>query len=347
MGHTQNVSGAGPTLPPDEIAHLLHRSEKAIQSGNRAGARALLRALTQYCPDEPRVWHYLAQIAETPDERAHALAQVRQPDAAASASALPTSNPAPTHTAPPAARSDASRRWFYLAGGVLLLLALLWAINQLLDARQTAWSEMPLPPLPDEGNAGADFSATPLPGVVARTSHLPAPTATIAATPTPLPAPTVQAHGTLLTYDNWQATLLRPEYTQLLSNTVAGVQAQGQFALTLLAVSNTTDQPRHIPADLFGLVDDRGRLYRPIAGASSAYLATYGRGQHGDLALEDALPAGGGMVSIPLLFDVALDVQGLTLTMGRDARQGWQVMRRADETATPPPIDEQPATTSE
>jgi hypothetical protein len=83
---------------------------------------------------------------------------------------------------------------------------------------------------------------------------------------------------------------------------------------------------------MFALIDEQGQRYQPVAGASSAYLDTYGRGLHGDLALEDQIPPTSGMFSVPLLFDVDPNASELILTMGQDANQGWPVL-----TPTPAP----------
>jgi hypothetical protein len=143
--------------------------------------------------------------------------------------------------------------------------------------------------------------------------------------------------GTVLSHDDWYATLIRPDHAQLFNESISGVQAQGRFALTVLAVGNTAPQPRRIPADMFALIDGQGRLYYPIEGASSAYLSAYGRGQVGDLALEDEIPAGGGSVSVPLIFDVAPDVNELFLTMGQQATSGWQIPVPTEQSDAPQP----------
>jgi hypothetical protein len=141
--------------------------------------------------------------------------------------------------------------------------------------------------------------------------------------------------GAVLTHDGWYATLGRPEHAQVLNQAPEGITVQGQFAVVVPAVSNTGDTPRQMPPDLFALVDQQGRLYRPLEGASTAYLQTYGRGQYGDLALEDVVPAGGGRFSVPLLFDIAPDATNLVLTMGPRAQQGWQVANQSEQTAYP------------
>jgi hypothetical protein len=135
----------------------------------------------------------------------------------------------------------------------------------------------------------------------------------------------VQTPGTLLEYDDWHATLIRPDYAQVFNEALDGIPGEGQFALILLAVSNSSNTPRPIPADLFTIVDEQGRTYMPLAGASSDYLATYGRGERGDLALEDEFPPG-GIFSVPLIFRVEPDASDLILTMGNQTMTGWQIL---------------------
>lgn len=320
-----NSSGAGAALSPGEFERLLGRSQKALQQGNRAGACALTRALTRQYPDDPRAWLFLADITNDPHEsqaaREHAR-RLQSPAAREHARAAPAHLP----------------RWFYPFASALLLIALIWFVGStFLDTEQAVRPQaQELSSVPQPGAAP---TTTPLPGVVARIStstptRIP-PTPTLA--PSPIPRPTVQSLGTILQHDGWHATLLQPDYAQLLSESVAEVQAQGQFALVVLAVGNTETTARHIPPELFGLLDDQGRLYRPVPGASSAYLTVYERGQRGDLALEDAIPPGGGMFSVPLLFDVPPDVNELILTMGPTTAQGWQFLQRAPASGEPAP----------
>jgi hypothetical protein len=324
-----NSPGADATLSPGEFERLLSRSEKALLQGNRAGACALTRALTRQFPGEPRAWYLLADISDDPQESQAAQEQARRLQSRSSGAA---------------AQAAAARlpRWVYPFASALLLIALIWFIGSTwLDTEQAARPQAQelASALPD-----ADPTRTPLPGVVARTTSTSTSTSTptsIPPTPTvapsPMPRPTVQGMGTILQHDGWHATLLQPDYAQLLSESVADVQARGQFALVVLAVGNTATDARRIPPELFGLLDDQGRLYRPVPGASSAYLNVYERGQRGDLALEDAIPPGGGMFSVPLLFDVQPDVNELVLTMGNDAAQGWQFLQRAPASGEPVP----------
>jgi hypothetical protein len=298
-----------------DVDLLLRQARRAIDSGNIAGARALLRALLRQAPGQQQAWRLLAEVAETPAEEQHALAQ-------ASLLGGPASHP-------PERRSR--RPWGMLLGlalvAVVLLGLLLWTMRD------------PAPQVSQSAAAPPSNAAEPAPAATSESTALPTspptaqPTATLTPTPTPQPRPEVQALGTLLSYDGWNATLLRPDHAQILTSSLGEVQARGRFALALLAVSNTTTSTRRLSPDMFALVDEQGQRYRPVAGASSAYLDTYGRGMHGDLALEDQIPPTSGMFSVPLLFDVDPNVSELILTMGQDTAQGWPVL-----TPTPTPV---------
>jgi hypothetical protein len=162
------------------------------------------------------------------------------------------------------------------------------------------------------------------------TTLMPSASASLPATvgPTPvaaLPAPASLPLGTLVEVDGWSTTLLRPDYALLLDGSIGDLRPAGRFVLTLMAVSNNSAAQRRIPADLFTLVDSRGRRYIPAPNASTAYLALYGRGQHGDLALEDDLAPSSGMRSVPILFDVPTNATGLVLTVRGNGSTGWPI----------------------
>jgi hypothetical protein len=144
-----------------------------------------------------------------------------------------------------------------------------------------------------------------------------------AAPPAPLPM------GTLQEYDNWSATLLRPEYALSLDGSIGDLQPKGRFVLALLSVSNGAPNPQRMPADLFVVVDQQGRSYQPSAGTSTAYLALFERGLYGDLAFEDEVAPGGSLFSVPVIFDVPLDATGLLLTMAGNRSAGWQILEGA------------------
>jgi hypothetical protein len=145
------------------------------------------------------------------------------------------------------------------------------------------------------------------------------------ALPAPTAGPAGLPLGTILNVDGWSATLLRPDYALLLDGAVGGLQPAGRFVLTMLAVTNNSPDPRRIPSDLFVLSDAQGRRYNPLPGASSAFLGAYGRGQYGDLALEDEIEPQSGMRTIPVLFDVPLDASGMALSLAGAGGAGWPI----------------------
>jgi hypothetical protein len=100
---------------------------------------------------------------------------------------------------------------------------------------------------------------------------------------------------------------------------------EGQFVVASMAIGNTADTARRVPEDLCVLTDAQGRSYRVVPGASTTYLEVFGRGRHGDLAFEDAIPPGGGLHSVPVLFNVPLDASGLMLTLVGYDHQGWVI----------------------
>ncbi|NJP07365.1 MAG: hypothetical protein HC837_17950 [Chloroflexaceae bacterium] len=181
-------------------------------------------------------------------------------------------------------------------------------------------------PLPDSANDASPVAAATA-GNPALWPAPPTPRVPVRAGSGP-PQPNEVLPGTPLEADGWSATLVTPGYTQILKGTIGSFQPQGQCILALLSVGNNTDTARRIPPDFFVLIDDQGRSYRPLPDVSSAYLEVYGRGQRGDLALEDDIQPGGGMVSVPLLFDVPHDATGLVLTMTHHSEYGWTVLDR-------------------
>jgi hypothetical protein len=182
-----------------------------------------------------------------------------------------------------------------------------------------------LQPQPSADPASVPTAATAGPAPTIVTSVLAGPTANLPNAPAQ--GPTIASElplGTVLDADGWSATLLRPDYAVFLDGAIGDLRPVGRFVLTLIAVSNNDPAPRSLPPTLFTLSDTQGRRYSPIAGASSAYLALYGRGQRGDLALEDQLEPASGMRTIPLIYDVPPDATGLVLRFG-PADAGWPI----------------------
>ncbi len=157
------------------------------------------------------------------------------------------------------------------------------------------------------------------------TPALPPAPPTATATPAPPYQPTPMPLGNVQTYGLWQGTLALPDHVQWLDEPLDGVQPQGRLLVAVMTISNLTGEPRPIPADLFILVDQQLNFYRPLPGASTRFLDSFGRGVVGDLALEDAIPAGGTLVSVPLLFDVPVDQQSFVLMLGEYSDTGWQL----------------------
>ena len=239
-----------------------------------------------------------------------------------------------------------------MSGIILLLLVILGVVigRALLDGRLVAnppaaptasgrQPDMPIaaattgavapvaspPPVSTADAAPTPLSATPpLPGaaggeptvVLAPTLALP-PSLPVAPAPLPL--------GTVVDYDGWSVTLLRPDYAVTLDGAIGDLRPSGRFVLAVVAVSNNQPQPRRLPPDLFLLRDASGRAYAPVPGASSAYLALYERARRGDLALEDEFAPTSGMRSVPLLFDVPPDADGLSLLVPGAGPAGWPV----------------------
>ena len=187
------------------------------------------------------------------------------------------------------------------------------------------------PPSPQIRATNQPFTPTEIMATRSTATSATAPTTTAS----PLrdqPLPAALPMGKLLEDNGWHAVLLRPDFAIVLDGAIGDLRPNGRFVLALISVSNTNDTPRTIPTTLFQLNDQQGRHYQPLRTISSVYLQIYGRGQHGDLALEDTIPPGGGMVSVPLIFDVPANATDLQLTMG-SYPNGWGVLE------TLPPLD--------
>jgi hypothetical protein len=286
------------------------------------------------------------EAAVEPTPTAPAPAPAPAAEAARPAPAAPT--PAPEAGAYETEETTLQRnRWIYLAIAALVILALILSLGRLGLRRVSEDEPVPTSTLPVQVLASPIGEPTALAAGATAAAATPAPTTTTAATALPATTPTTpttvatnptsppatsapaaltpQATGSVLQRAGWQATLLRSDYARFIDGAVGDVQPEGRFVLTLLAVSNTTDTPRQIPADLFVLVDEQGRSYTPDPAASIAYLNVNPAGQWGDLAINDAVPPGGGLYAMPLLFDVPRDATDLLLTMGQQVDEGWPI----------------------
>jgi hypothetical protein len=118
--------------------------------------------------------------------------------------------------------------------------------------------------------------------------------------------------------------LIRPDDARSLDGAIGSLQPHGRFVLALLAIGNDGTAPARPPIDLFTLVDAQGHRYQPLPAASTEYLNSYSRGEHGDLSMEDPIPSDGGNKSVPIIFDVPATARGLYLLIG-DGSAGWAI----------------------
>lgn len=335
------VSIAGVSSDPAEQRAALLQA-LALDPGNAWAQQAL--AQLDGAASSPRPTTVLPETVAPPTDD---LAQPTLP---------PTTAPPPDDLAQPAPPADepAQQSPFPLLNvlALLLILLLLGAVGliigrNLLASAQTVAAPTTTPELavipgeqPTPGLAAPTAAPPATQGPGAAPTLPPAPTAdpaqptapgaTVAPAPTQPagPSPTISAElplGQVLEYDSWMATLLRPDYAVTLDGAIGDLQPAGRFVLTVVAVGNNSPNPRVIPPELFALTDSAGGRYQPVLGASTAYLALYGRGERGDQALEDVLDPGSGMRSVPILFDVPPDAPGLRLTMAGSAGTGWPI----------------------
>ncbi len=344
------MAGVATTL--DEQRQALEQV-LALDPDNQLARQGLARLYERWQQTEPSPVAVLPTVTLPPPTlEPEPAAIVTEPVVVPMSETVP-----PAHSAPPGAvvtpppRLQSRPTWHYGVVAFLLLLLVsafgVWLAQPRLPVQE---SRQPTPTLPVQLSPTyapvPGTSSTNLPSAVAgdsenvsgsNTAVPPIATAGQGATalPSTMPdtAPTVQPKpsasalpaGAVLENDGWRATLLRPDYALVLNGAIGDRQPRGNFVLVLLSVGNLAQVPRFIPLDLFVLVDAQGRSFRPTSGASSTYLAVYGRGQRGDLALEDEIPPGGGMHSVPLLFDVPPDATALRLTMRQQRESGWPV----------------------
>lgn len=314
--------------------------EPDAPAGVGNGHHADLRTALPAGDDPPTVGEVAAQAAAPFAVAPDRLAPGEQAEAARAAPALRSAESAPQ-------RSGRDIRWpLYLVIGVSALLVLLAAILLRGSEFMAVLRPAPTAALPTLGAAipvvapALDSTAAPLPQPAAgaatlpalanppaeRPTALPAPTA---APPTPIPSPVptprqTRAPGEIVQQGQWHAILIRPQDAVMLDGSIGSLQPSGRFVLALLAVGNDGQAPARLPDDLFALVDGAGNRYAPLPQISTVYLNTYGRGQHGDLSMEDPIPSDGGNKSVPLIFDVPASARPLYLLVG-DSSVGWQI----------------------
>lgn len=147
--------------------------------------------------------------------------------------------------------------------------------------------------------------------------------ATATSLPTPTTPPILQP-GTVLQNGQWLVGLLRSGDAVVLDGSIGDRQPAGRFVVALLAIGNSGTDGAVVPPALITLQDERGTRYQFDPQLSATYLNAYGRGEHGNIAANEPVPPGGGIVSVPLLFDVPQGVRSLTLVVG-DQTAGWPV----------------------
>lgn len=235
-------------------------------------------------------------------------------------------------TLTPEERARAIRWPLYVVIGAAVLLVVLAA----LWLRRTPSAPTALPTATPALPGAVRASPTSMPG----TGEMLPSAAPAEAAPTPAPAPTSVpptltplpptatlpslAVGQVVESGNWHVALLRPEDAVMVDGSIGTIQPRGRFVLALLAIGNSGNTPERIPTDLIVLADSAGQRYTAQPALSTAYLSTYGRGQHGDLGMEDLLPPDGSNKSVPILFDVPLNARGLRLLV-QGTPDGWPI----------------------
>lgn len=346
------------SLEPDHNK-LLEIATTLAQSGNATGAYALLLALTRAYPYDAQTWFQLAAVAPSAAERRAALIRVLEldPTHAPALQALRdfdneactvTDPVAPGLTVPDTVATDGADdaeepprpAWvppgnLIAIGITALLLALIGIVigQALVQGPSQAENPSPPPTLTDESRVAAgpltppadSASASTESAAVADWSQPPTLAPTHEAVRTASPTPVTLPLGTVVDYDGWSFTLLRPDHALTLDGTLGDLRPSGRFVLTVVALSNNRPEPRRVPPTFFVLQDDAGRTYQPVPGASTLYLALYERARYGDLALEDPFDPKSGMRSVPILFDVPSDARGLRLIAPGAGGAGWPV----------------------
>lgn len=348
-------------LSADAVARLVDTARRTQQRGDTARARLLLQRLAQQNPDTVAVWQALADVAENDAERLEALErmaalepkpqpqprsyetqrlEVVEPPAPV-VEPFPEPEPQadplvwqPVSLTPSEPEPNPARqiRWpVYVIIAIALLILLLVALfrwSDLFAPQQSAAPPAPAPELSPVIPTLRDAATSAIP------TSAPVGQSPVAASPQPTQAPPLPTRplqptqrprltaGTVIKEGEWDISLLRPEHALLLDGSIGSMQPQGRFALAIVSISNVNQVASRFPAELFTLEDEKGRRYRPVPGASTAYLTAFARGVNGDLSVEEEIPANAGFVSIPVIFDVPLDARDLRLFIG-DTSVGW------------------------
>jgi hypothetical protein len=324
----------------DEQRDALERA-LAIDPQNAIAARLIARFQVADTPVQPsttpdmRTTRPVLVTDERPSEiRADDQASSSSVEAPVTAS-LPRGAPAPASVGLPVGQREERQetpRWIWLS---LIAVAAMLLVTIVVTQQppQPVAPARPTPALPGARTAQAPLIVATTAPVAVQTARSPistvadAPGVTPIATrgiPTPTAAPAQLLAPGVVQQGTWNAGLLRAEDAIFVDGAIGTLQPKGRFVLALIAVGNTSSTPTRIPSDLFWLRDAQGNRYQPLPRASTEYLNMYGRAQRGDLSMEEEIPQGGGNVSIPLIFDVPVTAQNLTLHVG-DATGGWPI----------------------
>lgn len=346
-----------PTSSPDDmLSSLLLNARRLRQRGDNEGARTLLRSIVARYPHEPRAWLLLATVAGSRAEQRHAFEQTLalEPDnpiaqrglAAMQAVGTPATvqsmpaTPVVGHAVTLEAdvpqdveqtTSEQRIRWplYALLGiaGVVLVAAALLILQQPVTSQQAPLAtaaSVAVGPIASTANSVSVPIAGVAPTSIAATAPAAPTVEPIVVAPIEPAATIAVTFGQVAGVDTWNVGLLRPGDAVVLSGAIGEQQPQGRFVLALLAIANSAADDRALPLDLLALTDTDGNRYTPLPTASSAFLAAYGVGQAGVLSMESPIPAGGGLVSVPVIFDVPPGARGLILSVGGDGGM-WKI----------------------
>ena len=134
--------------------------------------------------------------------------------------------------------------------------------------------------------------------------------------PTAEPEPTIPALtlGRPIQQDNWYLSLLREEDVVVVQEAIGNIEPTGQFLIVLMTINNGNANATRMPTNAITLIDSDQNRYEALPQVSTVYLDTYGRGQYGDLSMEELMPPSGN-VSVPLVFDIPKTANDFQLYM--------------------------------